>query len=131
MDITLDWLGVSTFRVVIDDLVIFLDATATESAVVARGRGSEQDVFGGSMADWLGQGLSMGRFGQRRARRGCGRAYPTRPVGPHRLQVTPQTILDALAEGLTVTETAHKLGTSRASVYRGLLDRVAHLFRPP
>ena len=26
MDITLDWLGVSTFRVVIDDLVIFLDA---------------------------------------------------------------------------------------------------------
>ena len=76
MDITLDWLGVSTFRVVIDDLVIFLDATATESAVVARGRGSEQDVFGGSMADWLGQGLSMGRFGQRRAREGLWAGLP-------------------------------------------------------
>ena len=71
MDITLDWLGVSTFRVVIDDLVIFLDATATESAVVARGRGSEQDVFGGSMADWARPGAKHGPVRAEKGTRGA------------------------------------------------------------
>ena len=48
----------------------------------------------------------------------CGRRPPARREGRPRLRVAPQTVLDALAGGLTVTEAARELGISRASVCR-------------